>query len=39
MMKNVKTNHAGVKIAIVRIAPHYRTSLSKYDIRRNLKSE
>jgi hypothetical protein len=32
-MENVKTNHAGVKIAVIHIALHYRTSLSRYDIR------
>ena len=31
MVKDVKPNHAGVKIAVIRIAIHYRTSLSKYD--------
>src|SRR5882724_2267055 len=36
MMKNVKTNHAGVKIAVVHIVLHYRTSLSTYDNRKTL---
>ena len=31
VMQDVKTDHAGVKIAVIRIAIHYLISLSKYD--------
>ena len=37
MMEDVKTNHAGVKIAIICIAVHYRISLSTHDSMQNLR--
>jgi hypothetical protein len=37
MVKNVKTNHAGIEMAVVCIVIHYRISLSKHDIIRNIK--
>ncbi len=38
VMQDVKTDHAGIKIAVVRIAIHYRTSLSGHDTTSNLKA-
>jgi hypothetical protein len=38
VMQYMKTDHPGVKIAVIRIGIHYRTSLSTHDSTSNLKA-